>query len=163
MKKRVSVYLILIVSVLGCNVFNSNDNLKDRLEGKWIQELYEIPEQNLKIVGKHVFTKGNVSSSFTMNYDLEGNFLGYQAYSERLYKVEGNKVTLSKRKSYSSKDGTLYSSIEELKSLEAIQSNRSQEYTLDFFDNYNGVRLRINCQDTGSNCAPDPVLKRINN
>lgn len=160
MKKREYLALIVFVSFLGCNVHNTNGDLKNKLAGTWTDELYELPEQNVVVVQEYIFMNDGNSSITTINYDSDLNFLGYAQYQEASYDVRDKKLTFSEILIYQPESGTLFQSVEELKSLKPIEFEKPANYDLEFFDNYKAVKLIFHCPFNAI-CAPYPELRKV--
>ncbi len=153
---------ILIFSATGCNLFNSEPDLSDKLVGTWEQEFLVNAEQDLKVIFNHHFKNIDKYEVAQVYYDLEDNFLGYRYFEEGSYRLEGNNLVKKPAQIFfSENEEVLYPTIEELKAAGVLDVDSNQEeYRTEFTNSNTTVTLFFDCPPNAS-CVEPPVLNRV--
>lgn len=151
----------LFLSVTGCNFFESEVNLSDKLVGTWEERFIVNEEEGIKVINNYDYKDINTYEFTQSYYDLEDNFLGYRLFREGKYLLEENKLVLKTKQDFRSENEELYPTIEDLKNsgIEGMIESKT-EYRTEFSNSGNTVILYFYCPPNASCLAP-PVLNRI--
>lgn len=158
------ILFVIIFSVSGCNLFNSETELSDKLVGTWEHEVAVNTERSIKVIHNYHFMDINTYELIEEHYDLQGNFLGYRILVEGSYSLKGNTLVMKINEAYRSINDELYSTIEELKAAgveeDQGQGENQSEYRTEFSNNNATVTLLFTCPPNAS-CTAPPVLNRV--
>jgi len=160
---RVSGILLftLIFFTTGCSLFNSEDEISDKLVGTWEHEVAVNTEQGIKVIHNYHFMDINTYEIIEEQYDLQGNFLGYRLFRDGSYSLIDNNLVMKTDQAFRSENADLYPTIEELKASGVEDKGANQEeYRTEFSNSNSTVTLYFDCPPNASCIAP-PVLNRI--
>jgi hypothetical protein len=152
---------MLLLSVSGCNLFNSEDNLSNKLVGTWEHEAYVNSETGAKVIYNYHFRDIDTYEVAQAHYDRDDELLGYRFFEEGSYSLRGNKLVMNADQIFYSENEDLYMTIEELKSsgLEEETANKTK-YRTEFTNSDFRVTLFFDCPPNAL-CIEPPVLDKV--
>lgn len=149
------------LSVTGCNFFESEIMLSDKLVGTWEHRLIVNEEEGIKVINNYNFKDINTYELTQSYYDLEDDFLGYRLFGVGKYLLEENKLVMKTDQSFRSENDELYPTVDDLKNLGIEDLTESEtEYRTEFSNSNNTVTLFFDCPPNASCIAP-PILNRV--
>jgi hypothetical protein len=160
---RVSGILLitLIFFTTGCSLFNSDEEISDKLVGTWEYEVAVNTEQAIKVIRNYHFLDINTYEIIEEHYDLQDNFLGYRLFRDGSYSLKENNLVMKDDQAFRSENAVLYPTIEELKAAGVEEQGLDkEEYRTEFSNSNTTVTLFFDCPFNASCIAP-PVLDKV--
>lgn len=158
-------YLLIGVMLFtaGCNVFDTDPESSEMLIGVWEHEVTRGESDELVLINTYTFPDLNNFSITEAHFNREGELQGYRQLVEGKYELNGIKLSFNSGSIYYSQYDTLYSTIEELVASGIRDTLLLTEYTTEFSNKGQVVKLIYECPPNALMlCVEPPVLRKQN-
>lgn len=159
MKKASLLLILTLIISAGCNLVKNEEEASERLVGMWENIIYE---DEGGVTAKQIYHFVDIDSyrSRVYHFNADGEPLGFRLYEEGEYILIGDQLVIGESSVYTSEDGTLYPSLEELKNSTSPYEVSKSNYRIQFENNDHKVTLYYECPPNAL-CVEPPVLKKL--